>query len=268
MGAVGQWVRSATDKMVEPQQRMEKARMDLRSRRVLITGGTRGIGRALVEEMHRVGSVVITCGRDPVRVEALARELPGVDVFVADLAREQAIEQLRSHIETRHGSLDVLINNAAMQLPLQLDAGADATEIQEEMTVNLLAPMRLTGACLPLLARSASAAIVNVTSVLGAVPRHRAPFYSVEKAGLRAFTRLLRDQLDGTAIHVMEAMPGLMDTDMAAHVEGPPKAPPAAFARKVRKGLERERRVVILGPNRWIVRIDRYAPGLARRWVA
>lgn len=242
--------------------------MDLRDRRVLITGGTRGIGRALVETFASSGCQMTTCGRDPQRADELSRALPGVDVLVTDLADPDAPTQLAQHMTERHGGLDVLINNAAVQLPLSLQGPASASSVQTELTVNLIAPMRLTSALLPTLLQSDHAAIVNVTSVLGAIPKARAPFYSVEKAGIRSFTRLLRDHLRGTSVVVMEAMPGLMDTDMAAHVTGPSKHPPAEFARAVRDGLARDRHEVIWGANRWLLRLDRVAPSLTTRFVA
>lgn len=112
-------------------------------------------------------------------------------------------------------ALNVLVNNAGVQRDVDLVAGIDEFLAGDnEIRVNLEAPIVLSGLFAPLLARARDAAIVNVTSGLGFVPAAKMPVYSATKAGLHAFSMALRWQLSRVGIKVFEIVPPAVDTDL------------------------------------------------------
>ncbi len=241
--------------------------MELADAVVLITGGTSGIGRALVEAMISKGATVITCGRDPHRVKVLQRANPRCLVVELDLSRPDAVETLAEAVEQHAGSLDVLVNNAAIQY--NNDTGSDSDEpflLDSDVDVNLIVPIKLTARLLPLIPRHNGAAIVNVTSVVGIVPQARAPVYSATKAGLRGYTSALRKALEPEGINVIEALPPLTDTPMASRLHGT-KRDPEEFAAEMIDAIVHRRSHCSLGQNRiWLHGSD-LVSAIAARWI-
>lgn len=226
---------------------------------VLITGGATGIGFALAEKFHQAGNRVILVGRSPVALQAACQALPGAESCVADVT--QAAD--RARLVSQYPEVSVLVNNAGIQFN---DAIADAREadIEQELTVNFLAPVLLAKAYIPLLGRLPQAAIINVSSGLALVPKENAAIYCASKAALHSFSKTLRWQLENTPIRVFEVLPPLVETAMTAG-RGKGKITPAQLADEFWRGFKADRSEIYIGKTKLLLWINRLAPRLAEK---
>jgi short-subunit dehydrogenase involved in D-alanine esterification of teichoic acids len=238
--------------------------MELSTKRVLITGGTGGIGGALARALAAEGARVIVTGRDQGRLEAMAAE--GFETFSAELEQPSAAQTLVAQV-LRAGPLDVLINNAAIQVLMDLrsdQVGSQLADLDRELDLNLRAPIHLTRLLLPTLLTRPAAAVVNVTSGLALVPKQSAPGYCATKAALHSFSIALRWQLEGTSVKVFEALPPLVDTAMTKG-RGTGKLSPEACAKEIVAGLRADRTTLLVGKSALLARVSRWAPEFAAR---
>lgn len=191
--------------------------MDLQGKRILITGGSSGIGFALAEAMVLRGALIVITGRRPEALEIAAGKLRAsgghVEYVSADAATEKGREDtLRTALE-KLGGLDVLVNNAGGVKAGRLEDTSES-DIRTMIEVDLVAPILLSRAALPHLRAGANGLIVNIASGLALVG---APFYATYagvKAGLAHFGEALRRELKGEGVHVMTAYPAATDTPM------------------------------------------------------
>lgn len=176
----------------------------------VVTGASRGIGRAVVELLVAEGACVVAGARD---VSSLAG-LAGVDAVEVDLATPAGPEQLVEAATTRHGGLDLLVNNVgAGRLHTSGFASIPDADWQWAFDVNLMSAIRATRASLPSIVERRGA-IVNVSSINGKVPAKEAPEYSAMKAALLNLTRSLALELAPTGVRVNAVTPGPVATDM------------------------------------------------------
>lgn len=244
--------------------------MDLSKQRILITGGTRGIGLELARELTRRGAQVAVSGRGDRTPEEVAGLYPGACYFRADLASTEEVHGLAERVRADFGHVTMLVNNAGVQLR------HDWTETRArdrecwgrmEATTNLVAPLSLTALLLDDLLAAQEAAVVNVTSGLALAPKRSAPVYSATKAALRSFTKGLRYQLHGHPhVRVVEAIPPVVDTGMTAG-RGEGKMAPADVATAIADGLEADREEIWVGKSRILRIVWRMAPGLVARMM-
>lgn len=227
--------------------------------RVLVTGGSRGIGLAIARQFHAAGNQVILVGREEAALRSAERALPGAIVRVADVSHPQD----RARLVAEFSDISVLVNNAGIQLNGEFSQ-IDAAEIERELSINLLAPVLLTHSFLPHLRVRDIAAIVNVTSVLALVPKQSASVYCASKAALHSFTRSLRWQLEGTGVRVFEVMPPLVDTAMTGG-RGRGKITPDALANEFWSGFETEKLEMHIGKAKAAKVLVRFLPSLAER---
>lgn len=228
---------------------------------VLITGGTSGIGLELARRFHREGNAVIVTGRNPGALDQARAELPGLVAERVDMADLPALADLAA----RHPAVNVLVNNAAVQYNYDLaDSDRGVELIDEELAINLLGPLRLTKLMLPGLLAHPSAAIINVSSGLGIVPKQSAPVYCASKAALHSFSRSLRWQLEGGPVKVFEIIPPLVETPMTAG-RGKGKITPAALVDEFWAGFVGDRTELRIGKTRLLFQLQRFAPALAER---
>jgi uncharacterized oxidoreductase len=199
--------------------------MQLTDNTVLITGGGSGIGRGLAESLHRLGNHVIIAGRRSEALQAAASANPGVEYLRLDQRDPADVGRVVAELTDRYPDINVVVNNAGIQLVEDLVAG-DVAAAESMVATNLLGPIRLTAALLPVLLARPQAAIVNVTSGLGFVPNHINPTYSATKAALHSYTQSLRFQLRDTAIQVIEIIPPHVQTGLQGMRGFDPKAMP------------------------------------------
>ncbi len=201
--------------------------MKMSGNTILVTGGGTGIGRGLAEALHDAGNIVIVAGRRAEPLDAVVAANPGMHALVLDVADPAAIASVSQRITAEYPALNVLINNAGiMQTENALVDPVDLAVAEATVVTNLLGPIRLTAALLPLLRTQASATVVNVTSGLAFVPRADTPTYSATKAAMHSYSQSLRHVLRETAVQVIELVPPLVATDLTPGQRDNPRAMP------------------------------------------
>ena len=197
----------------------------------LITGANKGLGLEMTRQLGRAGVTVVMTARDPQKGEAAAEALrkEGLDVqfLKLDVTNRADHAAAVKFLEQNFGRLDILINNAGISLDSWGGGQPSATTddvIQRTFATNFFAPVALTRALLPLLKKSPSARIVNMSSILGSQTLHSDPnspiynfkslSYDASKAALNSFTIHLAHELKDTKIKVNSAHPGWVKTDL------------------------------------------------------
>jgi 3-oxoacyl-[acyl-carrier protein] reductase len=192
--------------------------IDLAGRRVLVTGGSRGIGAACCRLFARAGAAVLVhYGSAAAQAERLAGELsrlsPGPHLaFRADLAREEDVRGLFRFVVAEWGSLDCLVNNAGIWVGNPLGR-LDAASLRETLAVNVEGPFLCAREAVPLLARSADGSIVNLTSTAGQRGEAGYSPYAASKGALISATKSWASEL-APRVRVNSVAPGWVETDM------------------------------------------------------
>lgn len=240
--------------------------MQASGNKVLITGATSGIGYALTRHFLRQGNEVVAVGRQLGRLLELQAEYPlALHPVACDLTQRAQLDDLLVRLEQQHPTLNVLVNNAAVQYNYDLLHGENVvSRIEHEIQLNLTVPLQLVGLLLPGLAAQPQAAIINVSSGLGFAPKQSAPVYCATKAGLHVFTQALRYQLENTRVQVFEIIPPVVDTPMTAG-RTQAKISPEALVEEFWRAFTRDRWEVNIGKVKLLRFLLRLAPGMAAR---
>jgi uncharacterized oxidoreductase len=234
--------------------------MKLTGKYAVVTGGASGIGLALSRTLQAHGAQVLAIGRDAAKLDA-AREL-GIGVLSADVADGAERQRVIDTLLDAPTPIDIFINNAGtMQRFKLLDTDAMA-RTEDELDLDLHAPLHFCTALLDHLISRPEAAIVNITSGLVYAPYSGAPAYSAAKGGLQAFTKSLRWQTRHTGLKVVEVLPPAVDTDMTEGFEGL-KIKPTTVANATVKALKRDRSEARVGPAKALYALSRLAPNAA-----
>lgn len=232
--------------------------MDLRGSRVVLTGASSGIGRALALALAHKGAELVLAARRRILLERLAEEIAAAGhrrpaIVDTDLSERGAAESLGEHAVTLlDGTVDVVINNAGASVAGPQSHIGDSAMARALFEVNVWSPLALNAAVLPRMLANGSGTIVNVTSTVQAVPLPLLGYYSASKAALAQATRSLRLELAETPIRVLEVVPGstetpLRDIDSLPWKSTPPKSMPpvspestaAAVVRALQRGATR-----------------------------
>jgi NAD(P)-dependent dehydrogenase (short-subunit alcohol dehydrogenase family) len=222
--------------------------------RVAITGGTVGLGLALVREFRARGATVAFVARDPERVALVAREISSAHGIVGDVTDKQHIHAMAIQIVGSLGGLDVLINNASSlgPTPLKLLADTECEEVELAIATNLLGPFRLTRTLLGSLAASArqgrGAVVLNVSSDAAINPYPTWGAYGASKAALLHLSRIWDEELREHGVRVLSIDPGDMDTTL--HAVAMPDADRAALKRPEDAARELADAIVAALPTR------------------
>lgn len=245
------------------------APFSLTGRTALITGATRGIGRALAENLLARDGTVLAVARDAAALDAFAAADPGrVHPFRADLAAPGAARAIADWVIEDHPRCSLLINNAAIMVHTRLtdDPARHEAEIAREIAINLTAPVHLATLLLPVLAAQPEARVVNVASALAVAPLANASVYCATKAGLRSFSKSLRYQCEdaGLPVGVLDAVMTLTATQLSEG-DGDKRMPPEAAAAAVLTALQEGRPEVWVGNAKLLHAVWRLSPTLAER---
>ena len=203
--------------------------------RVAITGGTSGLGLALVRALHAAGAQVAFVARDTARVARTAAALPGTHGIAGDVSRKDDIHRIALQINATLGGLDLLIHNASTlgPTPLKLLADIECEELEAALATNLVGPFRLTKALLGALSASArdgrTACVLHISSDAAVTPYARWGAYSASKAALQHLARIWDEELREHGVRSIALDPGDMDTPM--HAAAIPDADPATLKR-------------------------------------
>ena len=244
--------------------------MRLSGRTVLITGGGSGLGFALAEKLLEKGNTVIAVGRNEERLAAARAKAPKLLTHAGDAGTKEGVAALARWVEAEHRGLDVLVNNAALYVNWDALKDTSVEPLEREVELNLLGPVRLSHALLPLLRRQSEAAIINVTSAAADVPTADAPMYCATKAAMHCYTDSLRYQLRETAVKVVELVPPTVESDMSAgRFKGQGRMTQAmdvnAFAQAAIAGLENDVATIRVGKAKLYFHAARLLPGIVRK---
>ena len=236
--------------------------MDWTRQTALITGAGSGIGRALANALHARGCALILTDIDTARLDRVTEELddgPGVQCLRLDVSDPAAITALPAQLGA---APTLLVNNAGVAV------GGDFETIAESdfdwlLSINLIAPIRMTRTFMPLLRQAPEAVIVNISSLFGLIAPAGQTAYCASKYGLRGFSDSLRHELSGSNIRVMTVHPGGVRTAIADDARLPAgindaredrarmnaflKMPPEDAAEIILRGIERRKRRVLIG---------------------
>ncbi len=198
--------------------------MELEGKRLLLSGATGGLGRAIADQLARHGTSLVLSSRKPAELEELAHTLPGGlerhRVLVSDLAEKGAAQQ----VVRDAGDLDGLIANAALPGVGSIEK-VGAEELTTTLRVNLEAPMLMAQELVPALTRKGEGHIVFISSLNGKVGTPRTAIYCATKFGMRGFALALREDLHPRGIGVSTVLPGFIREAGMFHDSGV-KSPP------------------------------------------
>jgi uncharacterized oxidoreductase len=233
--------------------------MHISGKTILITGGTDGIGLRLARQLRDKGAKVIITGRNAQRIAAATAE--GFEVISGDLTTDAGLSATIAAAKNAH--IDVLINNAGMGSEYEIDDPATLGEADRTITLNVNAPIHLITHLMTDLRARPEAMIVNVTSGLAIAPRAGGAIYCATKAALRSYTLALRALLTGSSVHVLEALPPVVDTQMTAGREGG-KLSPEACAAQIITTMERNAKEANIGMVKILRAVYSLSPALVR----
>ena len=205
--------------------------------RVAVTGGTSGLGLALLRLLHARSATLGFVARDAARVRRVATELPGTHGIAGDIAAKTETHRIALQLNAALGGLDVLVNNASSlgPVPLALLADTECEDFERALATNLLGPFRLTKALLGSLAATArdaapqqpGALVVNIVSDAAVTPYAGWGAYGASKAALAHLSRIWDEELREHGVRVLGFDPGDMDTPL--HALALPDADPASL---------------------------------------
>lgn len=210
--------------------------------RVAVTGGTSGLGLALVRELVKRSARVAFVARTRERVEDVMRENPGAHGIVADVSVKEDIYPIAIQITGELGGLDVLINNASDlgPTPLPMLSDTECEDLEHVYATNVFGPFRLTKALMGALAASAregrGAVVLNVSSDAAVNPYPGWGAYGSSKAALHHMSRIWNEEHAADGVHFLSLDPGDMDTPM--HAAAIPDADPATLKRPEQSAQE------------------------------
>jgi short-subunit dehydrogenase len=247
--------------------------IDLKDKKVLLTGGSRGIGPVITESLINCGANVAIAARSESALKTVATRLSksGQRIFTVpvDLRDQYQREELIKRTIKEFGTIDILINNAGLETEgayIELPW----TAIQETVEVNLLAPMALTRLILPLMLKNNTGHIINIASIAAKCGAPYAAVYSGTKAGLAEWTRGLRLEMAGTGVRFSTIFPGYV-TDVGMFAKFGVKSPwiigscsPYQVARAVIKAIKHgsPEKIVNSRPLRYSFVINEFFPQL------
>ena len=234
----------------------------------IVSGGSSGIGKAIVTRLLRDGWTVHTCGRDPSKLAALERELPGVKTAVCDVQDRLAVRAFARGVAETSASVDLLVSNAGGLREIDFTrADLETVDLTSELRINTEGALHLVAEFLPAVRRAGRGAILIVGSGYGLAPATRAPVYSAAKAALHSFSKALRRQLAPLGITVTELLPPVVDTPAVVHRQVPKIAAEGVASAAV-DGVLAGVGEVRPGQVRFLPLLLRLAPSLADRIVA
>ncbi len=247
--------------------------------RVVLTGASRGIGRALALQLARTKAQVLLNARGAEALEQVARQVEAAGsralVVAGDLTRHATREAIYRRVEQHWGALDVLINNAGVgAMGPFLEASPE--RLRQVMELNLFAAAEMIRLGVPRLALGRDPAVVNIGSILSYVPLPMMPEYTASKFALRGLSEALRPELAERGIHLLLVHPATTDTEFFDSVlEQSRDTPwrsrrpvsPEAVARRTLRALKKRKQELFPDASSWsLYRVARWLPG-AVRWM-
>ncbi len=247
--------------------------MQITGKTILITGGSSGLGLEFAHQLAARGNTVIVTGRDTAKLFTAVAHIRNVHRITADVSDPTQMASLAEQIKTKFPSLSILINNAGILRSTDFGSSPEIIDIEDQIAINLMGPIRLVSLLLPVLRQAPEAMIVNITSGLCYAPFPSAPIYSATKSAMHSYTQSLRMQLEHTNIRVVEILPPSVDTPMLQeNMRQAMKGQKLASAQEVAKisitRLESGDREIRIGASNLLHWFSRLAPGMLARQIS
>ncbi len=194
--------------------------IDISNKKALVTGSTRGIGKAIAQVLAQANAKVIITGRDEGKAVEVAQDIAqnyGVETLGVemDISNEESIKRAFSKIEETFGGVDILVNNAGITKD-KLFLRMSLEDWEEVLKVNLTGTFLVTSLAVKYMLKARWGRIVNISSIVGFMGNVGQVNYSTTKAGLLGFTKSLAKELASRNITVNAVAPGFIETDMTS----------------------------------------------------
>lgn len=185
---------------------------------IVVTGGSRGIGRAIVEKFAKENyNVILNYNKSEFAAIDISKQYPNVDIFKADVSNKKDVEAMINYVETKYGKIDILVNNAGISSTgLLQDLSLD--EWNKLFEVNVTGTFLVTREVLPRMISKKCGKIINISSVWGIVGASMEVAYSATKAAIIGFTKALAKEVGPSNINVNCIAPGIVMTDMVSNL--------------------------------------------------
>lgn len=231
---------------------------------IIITGATAGVGRALATSLMDHNRLILI-GRNKAKLAWFEGRRAAIETRLLDLSDISAVRRTAANIACHHASIDILINNAAVQHETTFTHPSfNPDTIAEETTINFTSICYLIHGLLPAFVHGQAGQILNINSALALTPKTSSAVYCATKAALRSLSQSLRYQLEDTDIKVMEAYLPLVDTAMTAG-RALDKISAEEAAKAILAGLHNGKQANFIGKTRLLRLIHRLSPALAAR---
>ena len=192
--------------------------MQLKDRIALVTGGSRGIGKAIAQTFVREGATVVICGRKQQTLEAVANQIgQGAVPIACHVGRADDLQKLAETVTTRFGRVDILVNNAATNVAQGPALGIDDAQFDKMVEVNLKSAFRLIRLLAPGMCDRGHGSIINIASISGLRPQFEGLMYSTTKAALIMMTQCYALELGPRGVRVNAIAPGLIKTVLSEY---------------------------------------------------
>ncbi len=184
--------------------------------KILITGGTSGLGRALAKQLVAAGAAVAVLGRDKAKLLALKEEHPEIKIIQGDISVKEDIHRIYSEAIEKLGDIDVLFNNASSlgPVPLRLLIDTDCEDFSRALETNVMGAFRLTKLVLPSMILKRTGVVVNISSDAAIQNYPTWGAYSISKSALDHLTALFAAELEKTGVRFLAVDPGDMNTEL------------------------------------------------------
>ena len=207
--------------------------MKLKDKVALITGGGRGIGKAIAAAYAQEGAKLALCARTGTELEQTVHELrtlkAAVEGWVCDVALEEPARELVANVQTKFGRIDVLVNNAGVMTRPTPMTELEVKKWDYTIAVNLRGPFLVTQAVLPIMMKQKCGSIINVSSMIGRGAYANFIAYATSKWGLEGFTQTLAAEVRSSNIRVNSVEPGYVATKLTGYHGSKPESVTAVF---------------------------------------
>jgi dehydrogenase/reductase SDR family protein 4 len=192
--------------------------MNLIGQVAVVTGASRGIGKAIAAAFAREGARVVICGRKQETLDQVAREIgPSVKPIACHVGRADQIQSMVAATMGEFGRIDILVNNAATNVSFGPCLEVDEAQFDKMIEVNLKSTFRLIKAIAPGMCERGSGSIINIASISGIRPQFHSLLYSMTKAALMMMTQSYALELGPKGVRVNAIAPGLIQTVLSEH---------------------------------------------------
>lgn len=190
-------------------------------KKIFITGGSQGIGRAIAQRFHASGDYQVgICARGQAGLDAAAADMPGLHTYICDVSDKASVQALVKTLQAEFGTLDILVNNGGVFLPGQMHSEDDAV-FEQLMATNLNSAYYFSKGMLPAMITRGSGTVVNMCSIASITAYAHGGSYSVSKFALLGFSKSLREEMKPKGIRVISVLPGATYTQSWAGVDVP-----------------------------------------------